>query len=149
MNIYEKVYPIEAVLVAKTALALPIHYIFNPNSTKTALYSIDVESNGEKETYFVTPDEGMQQKKLTCDVLDAALETLLRVSPDAFDTVYVSLLYWNKEHVEVAKNVYKRVMDELYNMQIADVVFGRTLPENTSISEALNFLEAQHYSLFE
>lgn len=149
MNIYEKVYPIEAVLVAKTALALPTHYVFNPNSTKTALYSIDVESNGEKETYFVTPDDGLKQKQLTCDVLDAALETLLRVSQDAFDTVYISLLYWNEEHVKVAKNVYKRVMDELYNMQIADAVFERKIPENASVAEALSFLEEQHYSLFE
>ena len=110
-------------------------------SQENVLYSFNVEhatlqaltiKEGDIERIYYLESQS-KGNLLTNELLSKALEELLRVKPHEFDIVALCLL--REDMDEVALKVYKKVMDEFYNMGIAEVAFERRAE---SIDQAVN-----------
>lgn len=95
------------------------HYIFD--GTNYTFNSITVIKDETKEIFFVKPKEN--QEELKDELLERVLELILRAKTEEFDNV---LCFLSGAWRELGIKVYKKVMDEFYNLIVPDrVVFKR------------------------
>ena len=87
------------------------------------LLSVYRREKGGVVRYFVNSSEN-GDKKLTKEIFAEAIEALLKVKPQMVDEI---LWASPDSYYEVAEKVYKKVMDEYYNLAIADVAFNREI----------------------
>lgn len=104
-------------------------YIFKVNHAK--LRVLTVMEDGVEKSYYL--DSQNEENRITKALLHVALEELLRAKPLGFDVVTLCLIQEGLD--EIALEVYKKVMDEFYNMGIAEVAFKRNAD---SIDKAVN-----------
>lgn len=103
-------------------------YQFMVHSGKLCSIFVD---EGETSTRFYV-EENNAENFIPMDIFERAMEALLRERPEAFDVVS---LVAHEPYNEASVKVYKKVMDELYNLAIADVAFER---HSSSIEKAVN-----------
>lgn len=102
------------------------------------LLSIGITNErGVSRRFYVEAEK--PEDMITTDLFETAAEALLRGRPDAFNLVSRVA---PEPYSKVAVRVYKKVMDELYNLAIADVAFKR---HSSSIVGNVNAT----YTLFE
>lgn len=82
---------------------------------------IEEESLEGAISYYFVPEQG--QKKLSVDVLEKALKVMISSNISAFEILYLNLD--TDEYKNIAKSIFKEHWNRLYNMCIADDVFGR------------------------
>ena len=89
------------------------------------LQEIWVEENGTTTKYYFEPTEN--EKRVTRELLERALESLLCSNPAGFDILQVCFydLKEQQEYLAIAIKVFKEYWNKLYNLVIADDVFGR------------------------
>ena len=107
------------------------YYIFD--GTNYTFNSITVIKGDTKKTFYAKPKEN--EEKLTDELLERVLELILRAKTEEFDNV---LCFLSGAWRELGIKVYKKVMDEFYNLIVPGrVVFKRS------------YLSGAKYTLFE
>lgn len=96
------------------------------------LVGILIESPTENTLYYFNPEGN--QPKVTNEILEDALRAFISSNLAGLDLFYVGLygLKQQEEYHAIAIKVFKEHWNKLYNMAIADDVFGR---ENSSFEE--------------
>lgn len=89
------------------------------------LREIWVEEDGTTTKYYFDPTEN--QQKVTRQIIESALKSLLCSNPEGFDILHVCFygLKDQEEYLDIATEVFKEHWNKLYNLVFANDVFGR------------------------
>lgn len=92
---------------------------------KNELFAIVVAGNKISTKYYFTPKEN--QQKVSRQILERALDSLLCSNPHGFDILCACFygLKEHKEYIDVATRVYKEHMNKLYNLAFAEDIWRR------------------------
>lgn len=104
------------------------------------LHAILVERDDGNTLYYFEPQE--KQPKVNSEILESALKALLKINSAGFDIIKVCFygLKQQEEYLSLANKVFKDFWNELYNLVVADEIFGRENSLDTK-SEIYNFFE--------
>lgn len=100
-----------------------INYSFIIKSNR--LLAISVETEKEIISYYFEPQK--DQHKVSVQIFEAALRSLLRCNCDGFDILCTCFygLKEQEEYLKIAIKVFKEHWNKLYNLAIANDIFNR------------------------